>query len=143
MTLESVTVNNTYFNQSIKWNKLKSDQQTRVTQYIIKYGRSKAVQNYSNTDAQNRTSTTNSATLTLPLPKSPTTYNVWVAAVSNETGTGKYSEVLKINYTGNVWSIDSIIAQYTQDFIKVYIHIKESYNLFPEKYCILHNFLYL
>jgi hypothetical protein len=37
--------------------------------------------------------------LTLPLPTSPTTYNVWVAAVGEKTGVGEYSRVLQLNYT--------------------------------------------
>ena len=102
--LQSTTVNNTHFNQSIKWNKVTSDNQN-ISHYIIKYGLSSVVNSYDSEGVDSTTSTTNSATLTLLLPRSPTTYNVWVAAVSDSTGTGEYSEVLKINYTGNEWSI--------------------------------------
>ena len=102
--LQSTAVNNTHFNQSIGWNKVTSDNQN-ISHYIIKYGLSSDVNSYDSEGVSSTTSTTNSTTLTLPLPTSPTTYNVWVVAVSYSTGTGKYSEVLKINYTGNVFSI--------------------------------------
>ena len=78
-----------------------SDNQN-ISHYIIKYGLSSVVNSYDSEGVNSTTSTTNSTTLTLPLPTSATTYNVWVAAVSKETGTGEYSEVLEINYTGNV-----------------------------------------
>ena len=99
--LQSVTVNNTHFNQSISWNKVTSDNH-HISHYIIKYGLSSDVNSYDSEGVNITTSATNSTTLTLPLPTSLTTYNVWVAAVSNETGTGEYSEELEINYTGNV-----------------------------------------
>ena len=97
---QSVTANNTHFNQSIRWNKVTSDNQT-ITHYIIKYGESSVVQIYNSTSAHSTTASMLSTTLTLPLPTSPITYNVWVAAVSKETGIGEYSEVLKLNYNGN------------------------------------------
>ena len=97
-----MTVNNTHFNQSLKWNKVTSHNQN-ISHYIIKYGLSSVVNSYESEGVRVITSTTNSANLTLPLPTSPTTYNVWVAAVSGEIVTGEYSEMLKINYTGNVW----------------------------------------
>ena len=99
--LQSTTVNNSCFNQRIDWNKVTSDNQN-ISHYIIKYGLSSVVNSYDSEGVNSTTSTTNSTTLTLPLPTSATTYNVWVAAVSKETGTGEYSEVLEINYTGNV-----------------------------------------
>ena len=97
--LQSVTVDNSHFNQSIGWKKVTSDNQN-ISHYIIKYGLSSVVNSYDSEGVNCTTSTANSATLTLPLPKSSTTYNVWVVAVSDRTGTGEYSEVLKINYTG-------------------------------------------
>ena len=97
--LQSTTVNNTHFNQSIGWNKVTSDNQN-ISHYIIKYGLSSVVNSYDSKGVNKTTSTTNSATLTLPLPTSSTTYNVWVAAVSDSTGTGEYSEVLKMKYRG-------------------------------------------
>ena len=102
--LPSTTVNSTHFNQSMKWNKVTSDNQN-ISHYIIKYGLSPVVNSYDSEGVSSTTSTTISTTLTLPLPTSPSTYNVWVAAVSGKSGTGEYSEVLKINYTGNVWYI--------------------------------------
>ena len=94
-------VNSTHFNQTIEWTEVSSYNQ-KISYYIVNYQR----ENYKNSSVQN--TTLNSATLTLPLPTSPTTYNVWVAAVSDSTGTGEYSEVLEINYTGNVWSIHAL-----------------------------------
>ena len=108
--LQSTAVNNTHFNQNIKWNKVISHNQ-HISHYIIKYGLSSVVNSYDSEGVSITTSTTNSTALTLPLPRSRTTYNVWVAAVSNETGTGEYSEVLGINYTGNVWIIHAYILQ--------------------------------
>ena len=101
--LQSTAVNNTHFNQSIGWNKVTSDNQN-ISHYIIKYGLSSVVNSTDSEGVNSTNSSTNLATLTLPLPTSPTTYNVWVAAVGKKTGSGKYSEVLEINYTGNVWS---------------------------------------
>ena len=100
--LQLTTVNSTHFNQSIQWNAVTSGNQT-ISRYIIKYGVSSVVKNYNSTSAHSTTSPMLSTTLTLPLPRSPTTYNVWVAAVGGESVIGEYSEVLKINYTGNVW----------------------------------------
>ena len=108
--LQSTTENNTHFNQRIEWNKVTSDNQN-ISHYIIKYGLSSVVNSYDSEGVSSTTSTTNSATLTLPLPTSPITYNVWVAAVSGESVTGEYSEVLKMNYTGNV-----CIHAYTQTY---------------------------
>ena len=109
--LQSTAVNNTHFNQSIRWNKVTSDHQN-ISHYIIKYGLSSDVNSYDSEGVSITTSTTNSTTLTLPLPTSPTTYHVWVAAVSGESVTGEYSDVFKMNYTGNVWSIHT----YTQTY---------------------------
>ena len=63
---------------------------------------------YNSTGIQTKKSPTNKTTLTLPLPQSPTTYNVWVAAVGEKTGVGEYSRVLQLNYTGkHNWSLIS------------------------------------
>ena len=102
--LQSTAVNKTHFNQSLEWNKLTSVNQN-ISHYIIKYGLSSVVNSYDSEGVNSTTSTTNSTALTLLLPTSPTTYHVWVAAVSGESVTGEYSEVFKINYTGNMWSI--------------------------------------
>ena len=102
--LQSTAGNDTHFNQRIDWNKVTSDNQN-ISHYIIKYGLSSIVNSYDSGGVNSTKSTTNSTTLTLPLPTSPTTYNVWVAAVSGKSVTGEYSEGLKINYTGNVWCI--------------------------------------
>ena len=101
--LQSTAVDNTHFNQMIDWNIVTSDNQN-ISHYIIKYGLSSDVNSYDSEGVNSTTSTTNSATLTLPLPTSPTTYNVWVAAVSDSTETGEYSGVLEMHYTGNVRS---------------------------------------
>ena len=55
---------------------------------------------YNSTGIQTKKSSTNKRILTLPLPTSPTTYNVWVAAVGEKTGVGEYSQVLRINLSG-------------------------------------------
>ena len=109
--LQSVSVNNSHFNQSIGWKKVTSDNQN-ISHYIIKYGLSSVVNSYDSEGVNCTTSTSNSATLTLPLSTSPTTYNVWVAAVSDSTGTGKYSEVLEIIHRGNLWSKYTMSCKY-------------------------------
>ena len=102
--LQSTAVNDTHFNQSIKWDKVTSDNQN-ISHYIIKYGLSSVVNSTDSEGVNSTNSSTNSTTLTLPLPTTPTTYNVWVAAISDSTGTGEYSEVLVINYTGTKFCI--------------------------------------
>ena len=88
-----LTANSTHFNQTIEWTEVSSHNQ-KISYYIVNY----QMENCKNSSVQN--TTLNSTTLTLPLPRSRITYNVWVAAVSGESVIGEYSEVLKINYTG-------------------------------------------
>ena len=87
------------FQQTISWEKLSSNHQN-ISQYSIRYGETSKVSNYTSTRVKNITSTTNSTTLSLRLPTSPTTYNMWVAAVGETTGEGEYSQVLQIEYKG-------------------------------------------
>ena len=128
--LQSTTVNNTHFNQSIGWNKVTSDNQN-ISHYIIKYGLSSDVNSYDSEGVSITTSTTNSTTLTLPLPTSPTTYNVWVTAVSDSTGTGEYSEVLKMKYRGNLCSTQChvyIIFRLTDSVLVMATHTTPAYH---------------
>ena len=100
LTVSKATkLNSTNFHQSIRWEEVRSVNQI-IESYKIRYGQYELADNYNSEHVQNTTSTTNSTTLTLPLPTSPTTYNVWVAAVGNKTGEGEYSQVLQINYSG-------------------------------------------
>ena len=100
---KSMKVNNTHVNQRIEWKKVTSNNRnTNYIHYEIRYGSSSDVNNYNSPNIKNITSTTNSTALTLPLPRSPITYKVWVAAFGEKTGTGEYSEVLEIKYEGNV-----------------------------------------
>ena len=90
----AVELNGTHFTQEIKWEEVVSKHQT-IANYSIQY---KQAANNSTSSIQ--TSQTAMVNLTLPLPTSPTTYNVWVAAVGEETGVGEYSQVLMINLSG-------------------------------------------
>jgi hypothetical protein len=89
----AVELNGTHFTQEIKWEEVVSKHQT-IANYSIQY---KQAANNSTSSIQ--TSQTAMVNLTLPLPTSPTTYNVWVAAVGEETGVGEYSQVLKLTYS--------------------------------------------
>ena len=90
----AVELNGTHFTQEIKWEEVVSKHQT-IANYSIRY---KQAENNSTGSIQ--TSQVAMANLILPLPTSPTTYNVWVAAVGEETGVGEYSQVLKLTYSG-------------------------------------------
>ena len=98
---EANTVSSTTFKQEVNWEEVQSEHQT-IKNYLIKYGPSSEVSMYNSTSNQTRRSRspTKRILLTLPLPTSPITYNVWVAAVGEETGVGEYSQVLHINYSG-------------------------------------------
>ena len=87
-------MNETHFTQEIKWEEVVSDHQT-IANYSVKYK-----QAAKNSTSNIQTSQIAMANLTLPLPTSPITYNVWVAAVGETTGVGEYSKVLKINLSG-------------------------------------------
>jgi hypothetical protein len=93
-------VDNMTFQQTISWRKVMSNHQN-IKHYSIRYEEFSKVKNYTSIGITNITSTTNSITLTLPLPTSPITYNVWVAAVGEKTGVGEYSHVLQLKYSGN------------------------------------------
>ena len=94
-------MSSTTFKQEVNWEEVQSEHQT-IKNYTLKYGPSSEVSMYNSTGVQTRRSRspTNQIILTLPLPTSPTTYNVWVAAVGEETGVGEYSKLLQINYSG-------------------------------------------
>ena len=99
-SLTAKKVDNLTFQQTVRWEKVRSTHQN-ISHYSIRYGESSKVSNYTSSRVKKITSTTNLANLTtLPLPTSPTTYNVWVAAVGEKTGIGEYSEVLQIVYKG-------------------------------------------
>ena len=87
------------FQQTISWDKVRNKHQN-ISHYSIRYGESSTVSSYTSIGVKNIISSTNSTALTLPLPTSPITYNVWVAAVGEETGVGEYSDLLQIDYKG-------------------------------------------
>ena len=92
-------VNSTHYNQSLSWDTVMSEYQG-TSNYSIKHGNATSVHDFNSTGVSTATSIQTTAALTLPLPKSPTTYNVWVAAVGNKTGVGQYSQALMINLLG-------------------------------------------
>ena len=97
-------VNSTHYNQSLRWDTVHSEYQT-TSNYSIKYGNATFVYDFNSTGVNTAISTQTTTALTLPLPTSPTTYNVWVAAVGNKTGVGMYSQVLTINLSGQFASM--------------------------------------
>ena len=95
----SQRVNSSHYNQSLRWDAVNSEYQT-ISNYSIKYGNANLVHEFNSTEVNTATSKETMSALTLPLPTSPTIYNVWVAAVGEETGAGEYSQVLRINLSG-------------------------------------------
>ena len=103
-------VDNMTFQQTINWEKLKSNHQN-ISHYSIRYGETSNANRYTSVGVEGITSPTNSTTLTLPLPTSPTTYNVWVAAVGEKTVVGEYSDLLQIEYKGKKYIKNVLLSK--------------------------------
>ena len=92
-------VNSTHYKQIVNWSAVNSKYQG-ISNYSIKYGKVTSVHEFNSNGMSKATSIQTTTALTLPLPTSSTTYNVVVAAVGNKTGVGEYSQVLRINLSG-------------------------------------------
>ena len=90
-------IQNNRLYQSISWSR--PPHHTSQLNYTIKYGPSSEVDTPTHPSVNTTNTTEPSVNLTLPIPNTPVTYYVWVAAVS-DAGQGEYSQRIQINYTG-------------------------------------------